>query len=219
MSKDIRWRLIFKYTVITLAMFVIAVKLADLIVLLMLKSEIPAEALSAVPELSGSVIAAIASALVLYELKNNDIEKTRENDINEASFIFNYNQAFISDENMVRVESLLENQTYYGYEGEIITDETRQMFINYLVYLEGLAVLIDKKVLRFESIDNLMAYRFFLIMNNEEVQKKELTVFPDYYRGCLKVYSLWKDYRKKRNYEIPNEQNDLEKWDRFKEYI
>lgn len=115
-----------------------------------------------------------------------------------------YNQTILQDENMVLVESLLENQAYYDTERrEILTSENRQKIVNYLVYLESIAPLVLNGVLTLDHIDNLMAYRFFIAVENVELQEKELFPFADYYRGCFKLYKIWKDFRCEHKLKTP----------------
>lgn len=150
------------------------------------------------------IIGAIATGLVLFQLKEAEKAEVHQNEIEEASFLLQYNQTFLQDENMVLVESLLENQAYYDAEKrEIITSENRQKFVNYLVYLESIAPLVLNGVLTLDHIDNLMAYRFFIAVENVELQEKELFPFADYYRGCFMLYKKWKDFRCERKLKTP----------------
>lgn len=172
-----------------------------------------------IADLSSAVISSVAAGLVLYQLKNSEQERIRQGDIEEATFILQYNQAFIQDPNMAEVEKLLEDQTHYEKKNEeIITSENRQKFVNYLVYLEGLAPLILHGVLELEHIDDLMAYRFYLAVNNKELQEKELKKFAEYYRGCFKLYKTWTEYRKSHDLEILLEENGLDRWEKFNNY-
>lgn len=73
-------------------------------------------------------------------------------------------------------------------------------------------------ILTLEHIDDLMAYRFYLAVNNPEVQEKELKRFAGDYRGCFKLYKIWTAYRKEKGYEIHQEQTALDKWEDFEKY-
>ncbi|MCL2465491.1 MAG: hypothetical protein FWF28_10550, partial [Micrococcales bacterium] len=135
-------------------------------------------------------VAAVAAGLIMYQLRAGKVIEERQYNINEAQFILQYNQAFIQDRNMYLVEHRLEQwmedeEDGRSHGGALVTESSRQNFINYLVYLEGLAPLIFSGVLRFEDIDDLMAYRFFLAVNNPELQKDQLFRYADYYRGCF----------------------------------
>lgn len=172
------------------------------------------------------IISAIATGLVLYQLKVTENTEIHQSDIEEASFILRYNQAFIQDKNMIEVERLLENQVYYSSEEvNIISENNRQQFINYLVYLEGMAPLILHGVLSLENIDNLMAYRFFLAMDNRELQEVELKPYAEYYRGCFKLYKKWKEYRGRKNLKNPCDDCKnkyamvpIDNWENFEHY-
>ena len=171
-----------------------------------------------IADMTNCIITALATSLVLYELNENDKTSKHQSDITEAAFVLQYNQTFIQDQNMTDVERLLERQGVYRESIEIITEENKQKFINYLVYLEGLSLLVLNNVLTLDCIDDLMAYRFFLAMNNLELQKKELCAFPEYYRGCFKLYKKWKHYRESMLLKILLEENSIDKWKEFKKY-
>lgn len=174
---------------------------------------------SLVTSMLEGVVGAIAAGLVLYQLKlSNDVEE-RQNSIEEARFILQYNQAFIQDASICKVEQLLEQSMLHEINTPIINQENRQLFINYLVYLEGLAPLILRDVLQLKHVDDLFAYRFFLAINNRELQEKELFRFPEYYRGCLKLYEKWKRYRKQHHFDILLEENSIDKWFLYEKYV
>jgi len=167
--------------------------------------------------LIGALISAISLSLVVYQQHQSNKTQIKAADINEAEFLLKYNQAFIQDAEMVRVEQELEQD--FEHTGKLsIEDTDRQRFINYLVYLEGLSPTVLKGIMRFESIDDLMAYRFFLAVNNRTLQENQLFAYPDYYKGCFKLYKAWKKYRKENNEEILNEETALDKWIHFDKY-
>jgi len=90
--------------------------------------------------------------------------------------------------------------------------------VNYLVYFEGLAPLILNNVVNIEKIDDLMAYRFFVVTNNPDVQERHLKVWPDYYRGCFRLFKKWKDYRKAHDLPVVLDEYSLDKWKYFEYY-
>lgn len=147
----------------------------------------------------------------------------RERDINEAEFIMNYNTTFIENPEYVELEQKLEkyrkivesNGNLDDLEN-IITEENQQTVINYLVYHEALAVFVKKGVLKIESIDDLFAYRFFLVMNNPEVQKVELCPEAQYYHGCYWLHKKWTEYRRKKGLYILLEETSLEKTNEYR---
>lgn len=212
-----------RYILMSLFIFILAL-LVSIISRMFLVADISLVAFSdeqagLVTSMIEGVVGAIAAGLVLYQLKMSSNVEERQNDIEEAQFILQYNQAFIQDPNMCQVERLLENAMLKKCEEPLIHDENRQLFINYLVYLEGLAPLIIRGILKLEHVDDLFAYRFFLAMNSPALQKDQLFVFPEYYRGCFKLYQKWKQFRKNENREVLMEENSLDKWVDFEKYI
>lgn len=177
-----------------------------------------------VADMIQGAVAAIAAGFVLYEMKVNASVAARQNDIEEAQFLLQYNQSFIQDAEMCAVEQRLEQwmeNHEAGNKGNaepLINDKNHQRFINYLVYLEGLAPLIFRDILKLEHIDDLMAYRFFLALNNPELQEDQLFRYPEYYRGCFKLYAMWKSYRKKGGHINPLPEYSLDFWPEFELY-
>ena len=102
---------------------------------------------------------------------------------------------------------------------EIVNEDNIQIVINYLVYHEALAALVKKGVLSIKNIDDLFAYRFFLVMNNPEIQEKELRPEAQYYHGCFWLYKKWKNYREKRGLYILLKDTSLEKTEEYKRHV
>ncbi len=146
------------------------------------------------------------------------IQLKKETDIKEAEFLMNFNFTFITTEKFVRMEKRLEHARKSG-EPMTFTDEERQELIDYLVYLESFAPLVLKKMVRLEVIDDLFGYRFFIAVNNKDVQELELCPEAQYYRGCFKLYQEWKAYRLENNLDIPMDETGLDKWADFGRYI
>lgn len=142
----------------------------------------------------------------------------RTENIDEAKFIMELNHQFISNERLTRVEHALEVYYHEINEGKNnpklnltldIKSEERQELINYLVYMEGMAAIIQKGVLELDVIDNLFAYRFFIVVNNPIVQKTELLPYSNYYQGCFKLSKMWTEKFKDDKRKIPLEEYSL----------
>lgn len=175
--------------------------------------------LSEVATVVTTVTAIVGAFAIWFQMK-------RERDIHEAEFVMNYNTSFIENEEFVQLENQLEEykkkmeQTgERRLNKEILTESNRQSFINYLVYHEALAVFVKKGILSIENIDDLFAYRFFLIMNNPEVQEKELCPEAIYYHGCFWLHKTWTEYRKKKGLYTLLEETSLDKTDSYNEHI
>ena len=136
--------------------------------------------------------------------------------LNEAQFIMELNEQFLSNSNLSDVEWVLEK--YYNrsrkntltneYEKEFedqfdLEEGERQHLVNYLVHLEGIAALINNGVIHLDAIDDLMSYRYFVAVNNPIVQKLELLEYPDYYKGCIGIYDAWVNELQKQGITPP----------------
>ena len=195
-----------KYVLLSFGVLAIALLIGSLTNLILSFSYKKTDSIDHVVGMLEGIIGAIAAGLVLYQLRASEKTERHQNEIEEASFALQYNQAFIQDPNMTAVERLLEDQAYYDTEPrEILKPENRQNFINYLVYLESMAPLILSGILALDYIDNLMAYRFFLAVDNAELQTKEILPFAEYYRGCFRLYKVWSAYRKEKGLKCPKE--------------
>lgn len=203
----------------SLIAFVVVVALSDTVRHIFLLLGYSSETSELVSGLLEATTAVVGTAFVAYQLGQTNDDARRARDIEEASFLLELNKSFIENEDMVHVEQDLE-RNWLGTLGResLITDKNRQNFINYLVYLEGIAPFILRDILHFETIDDLMAYRFYLAVNNPELQKDQLIAFPEYYRGCFKLYAKWTRYRRSRGFEILNEEHGLDHWDQFYRY-
>ena len=80
------------------------------------------------------------------------------------------------------------------------TSDDCQMLIDYLVYLESMAVMVENGVIKLKDVDDLFSYRFFLAVNNPVVQEQELFPFAEFYKGTYVLSQKWiKDHRRKKD--------------------
>ena len=168
------------------------------------------------------------------------LQLKRTENLNEANFIMNMNNQFISNRDFTAVEHELE--LYYN---RVVAIEAQasitgiaptlesferielglqmdrenpeyQRLINYLVYMEALAAIVQRDVMHLGVIDDLFAYRFFIAVNNPIVQKYELLPYADYYRGCFKLSEMWTDAWEKQGIKPPLAKTLLHKCDKSK---
>ena len=166
-------------------------------------------------------VAAVGLCLVVIQLHKDGEGDEHGRLIEQHRFLLEYNKVFIENERMLNVEASLEAYDRNEIRDvDLITDENRQSFVNYLVYLEGFAPLVLDEVVDLQLIDNLMAYRFYLAVNNPVLQREELLKFPGYYLGIFRLYRKWTEYRKPRGLEILRESTSaLDSWDHYDEWL
>lgn len=145
------------------------------------------------------------------------VQLRRDANIKEAEFVTDYNFTFLTTDKFTEMEKRLARARKTGEPLDLAEDD-RQNLIDYLVYLESFAPLVLNNMVRLSIVDDLFGYRYFLAVNNKEVQEFELFPEAEYYRGCFKVYSRWKKHRKDRGLIIPLEENSLDIWEKFSVY-
>lgn len=164
-----------------------------------------------------SYIDIVNTTIALFTVFLLIIELSRDKDISEAQLIIEINNQFIDSSSLAHVERKLEEYVYFYNEyGQIKNDyweeweksltigsEARQELVNYLVHLEGVAALVNNNVLTLPVITDLVAYRYFIAVNNPIVQKLELIPCKDYYRGCFKIYTKWEETMIEQKITIP----------------
>ena len=151
-----------------------------------------------------SVITAVIGAVALfYQFK-------KDKDLNKASFVMEYSKSFFNEYDLGGLFSKLDDdydnpKSTYKFNVE----KERESFIKYVMWIESLSAIILDGVINIASIDKALGYRFFLLVNNKEVQKQEIIPFIDLYEGTCILYDMWYKYRKAHNIPIPNEKNSL----------
>lgn len=109
-KKDYRKRKqpqVIRFILIAVGLFAVSVFAASIFNTLLYGIRFTDGQTNAIAGLTSGAVAAIAAGFVLFELRTGEQERIHQNDIEEASFLLEYNQAFIQDSNMTEVESLI----------------------------------------------------------------------------------------------------------------
>lgn len=159
-----------------------------------------------------TIITAIIGAVALF------LQFKRDKDLNEAGFVVDYSVQFYDIYNLQDVLNELEN-CRKDKKYKIDMDKYYKDVVGYLQWLESLAALVNSKILSIEKIDDVLSYRFFLIVNNKQIQNYEIIPCRTYYRGIYNLYRTWSNYKKKNNLEIIFESNELSKTKGYNEIV
>ena len=159
-----------------------------------------------------TIITAIIGAVALF------LQFKRDKDLNEAGFVVDYSVQFYDIYNLQDVLNELEN-CRKDKKYKIDMDKYYKDIVGYLQWLESLAALVNSKILSIEKIDDVLSYRFFLIVNNKQIQNYEIIPCRTYYRGIYNLYRTWSNYKKKNNLEIIFESNELSKTKGYDEIV
>ena len=154
-----------------------------------------------------TIITAVVGAFGIW------LELNKEQEINQASFILSINSDFYAMGGKgtmyaADLEKMLD-EDFSGIKKLELTKENQVMVIQYMVWLKTLSSLINRRMIKISAIDDLFSYKFFVAVNNKQIQEMELIPYRTAYRGIFKAHKLWKKYRQKHNLEIYNEETDL----------
>ena len=154
-----------------------------------------------------TIITAIVGAFGIW------LELNKEQEINQASFILQIHGDFYAlggkgTMYAADLEKMLD-EDFSGKKKLVLKESDSEMVIQYLVWVKTLSSLINRRMIKISAVDDLFGYKFFVAINNAEIQKMELIPYQTAYKGIYKAHKLWAAYRKKHNLEIYNEETDL----------
>lgn len=139
---------------------------------------------------SASFITAIIGVLAIwYQMK-------KDADISKAEFILTLNSNFQDNENIVYIYSKLKEKRD-GNDVAFTVEDGRKMG-EYVMFFQTLYFLICEGVMSISMIDRLFSNKFFLFMNNLDVQEYQLK-YTSINKPILELYCLWINYRIKND--------------------
>ncbi len=145
------------------------------------------------------------------------VQFMRDKKINQSSFLLEFSKSFYDPVNLGKIMNKLDPNNVLGKQ-KITTDDYDDI-VAYLQWCESLASLVVENVLSISAIDAPFAYRFFLIVNNKEIQEKEIIPSKDYYQGIYILHQKWEKYKIKHGQKILGYQTSLSKTQGYDEFI
>jgi len=134
--------------------------------------------------------------------------------LNQTKFMVTFSFNFFDKADLRMILHKLED--YRQGKKDCFSAKDTDAVVSYLVWCEALASLINKKIFDFYMIDDLFAYRFFLIVNNPWIQENELFKYQEYYKGIFLAYKTWAKFKIKKGMPILQEENSLVKMETLK---
>ena len=159
-----------------------------------------------------TVVTAIVGAIALF------IQFKKDKQINEASFIFDFSASFYDQYNCADLVPILDDYADNKIKN-INYEENSGIIVRYMQWVESIGAIIEEGTIDLKSIDQVLGYRFFIIVNNKEIQKNELIPYRSHYIGTFKLYKKWYEYKKANNLPIPLEKTSLHLYKEFNEVI
>lgn len=139
----------------------------------------------------------ITVALAIIQLKDSK-------EISRADFIVNLNQAFVENPEYQAVydklQACLDGSCSQKKDGICLLEDcelgiSKSDISNYLTFFETIYILHKRKVISFDIIDDLFAYRFFLAVHSRYIQKMKLIPQPENFRNIFLLEKEWLEYR------------------------
>jgi hypothetical protein len=157
----------------------------------------PWEVVNAMAAVISGLAASLGLLFVGLQLRSTDR-------LTKAQFI---NELAAASELYVKVESNLDRGGKWYDSNISLAQEDIEAIEKYLNFFERVKLIFDTKVLEIEILDELLAYRFFYLVHNPNVQSKILfnEDMQPYFRSIFQLYSIWLKYRQNKALPIPRE--------------
>ena len=143
-----------------------------------------------------TIITGVVGAIALF------VQFKKDKAVNTASFLMEYSRSFYNGYDLLDTFHELEKHNA-DKDYKFDYDKYSAKIIAYLEWIESIASLVERGTIDFYTIDNTISYRFFIIVNNPQVQENELVHYAEYWRGTYWLYDNWYRYENKRGLEMP----------------
>jgi len=152
-----------------------------------------------------SVTAVIGALAIWFEIR-------RSKEIAQGEFVLTLNNSYSGNKDIKELYRKL-------ISGEPLSEDDLPNIVEYLTFFETIYLLLKRDVVKMDVINDLFAYRFFLAVNNPDIQRLELVKDDQYYRNIFRLDHLWHQYRFKNGY-VDYERSKLEDADeRYRDLI
>jgi hypothetical protein len=159
------------------------------------------DAVSALAAVASGLVASVGLLFVGLQLKWN-------RRLAKAQFI---NDLARDIDHHSEAETNLDREGPWYEAGKTLTTKDMEKIERYITFFERVKLILDAKVLDMNMIDDLLAYRFFHLLHNPNVQEQVL-FHPDmkeYFDAVLELHTDWLRYRQSRKLSIPRPDTPL----------
>lgn len=143
------------------------------------------------------------------------LQINKEKRINESRFILDLNNAFSKNKKISNFFYLLSQSK--KDETKLIDflndSENSSVLLEYVCFFESINVLLQKRILKISTINNLFSRRFCTFTNNPYIQKYFILKNNIYLKNIYQLHEAIIEYRKDKGLSIYNEAYSLEKID------
>lgn len=131
-------------------------------------------------------------------------------EISRASFITELNKSYVENEDFIGLYNKLQQcidgdcglrEGTYDYftesDHDCLADVKKSEISNYLTFFETLYILYCRGGIKFQIIDDLFAYRFFMAVHSRIFQQRKLKPQPENFKNIYRLEYKWMYYHSK----------------------
>lgn len=168
---------------------------------------------------SGKIVSTIATVTAIIGAFAIYVQIRKSKLIGQSSFTIEISKYLYEIPGLTDfVRKLGRSEDVNGVEYTVPISE-HKILIKYLNYIKTLASLVEEKTVNIETLDNVFAYEFFIVVNNKSVQELEIKPFARFYHDVFLLYDKWIRYIKKQNRSILHEENSLANLEEYKAFM
>jgi len=160
-----------------------------------------------------STTATAVGALAIY------FQYKRDREINQASFIMDFYDSFYINEDNVRMLDYFDEKYNNPSNQKALTEESQKELLSYLGWIRSLCSLLQRNIMAYHAIDVVYGYKFFICLNDTEVQKLEIEPNAEFYGSFFEVYNNWTKYLKRVGKKEISASTALSKTDCYQKYM
>ncbi len=150
-----------------------------------------------------TTVTAIIGAVALW------IQFKKDREINQSSFIIEFYKSFYENQSNLKVLDILDRK-YSKLDHRDLKDPALYAdILNYASWIRTLCNLIDRSVVTFDTIDEIFSYKFFVFLNNKDIQELELIPCSELYKLIYRTHRKWTDWRIKNGLKVLMPEEDL----------
>lgn len=153
----------------------------------------------------------VCAALKLYKTDKEKLLVSQEGfQLEKDKLLISLNQVFFNEPEF---QKLLDNID----RGDGLTADDLRIASRCLDYFEPFYHLIQRRCLSIEQVDDMFAFRFFAVTNDQDVQDELIGPHCDYYNNIVNLYFIWHNYRKDNGKSTMYEKTEMANKEWYKE--
>ena len=129
-------------------------------------------------------------------------QQSRGQELNSSQYLSNLSHEYFKEEGFQELLNEMEDD-------KALNDADMVIACKCLDFFEPFYLLQKANTFAMKQMDDLFCFRFFSLINNNQIQEHELLKHCEYYANIGKLYKKWRQYRIWRKKPIPFAKNDL----------